>query len=83
MPEAHSPQKSKTQGEVRIRSNVCRDPHAWHLVPGDVIKSFFLPQDCLTQKQKEEMLYYKRCCICHRTIFEFEEDGCDNAVCRR
>lgn len=83
MPEANRQQKSKTHGEVRIRSNVCTDPHAWHLVPGDVIKSFSLPQDRLTQKQKDEMMYYARCCLCHRTIFEVEEDGCDYAVCRQ
>ena len=83
MPEASSQLKPKTPGEVRIRSNVCTDPHAWHLVPGDVIKSFSLRQDRLTQKQKDEMLYYARCCICHRIIFEIEEDGCDYAVCRQ
>jgi hypothetical protein len=83
MPEAHSQQQLKTHGAVRIRSNVCTDRRAWHLVPGDVIKSFSLPQDRLTQKQKAEMLYYERCCMCHRTIFESEEDGCDYAVCRQ
>lgn len=83
MPEANSQQKPKTHGEVRIRSNVCTDPNAWHLVPGDVIKSFSLRQHRLTQKQKDEMLYYARCCICHRTIFEIEEDGCDYAPCRQ
>src|SRR5437867_6843718 len=83
MPEANSQQKSKTHGEIRIRSNVCTDPHARHLVPGDVIKNFSLPQDRLTQKQKDEMLYYAPCCMCHRTIFEIEEDGCDYPVCRQ
>jgi hypothetical protein len=83
MSETSSQQKSKPHGEVCIRSNVCTDPHAWHLVPGDVIKSFSLPKDRLTQKQRDEMLYYARCCLCHRTIFEIEEDGCDDAVCRQ
>ena len=83
MPEANSQEKSKTNGEVRIRSNVCTDPNAWHLVPGDVVKSFSLPRDRLTQKQKDEMMYYARCCICHRTIFEIEEDGCDESVCHQ
>ena len=83
MPEANGQQQSKTHGAVRIRSNVCTNPRAWHLVPGDVIQSFSLPQDRLTQKQKDEMLYYARCCICHRTIFEIEEDGCDYTVCRQ
>jgi len=64
-------------GEVRIRSNVCATPNAWHLVPGDLVKSFSLSQHDLTRKQRREMMYYERCCLCHRTIFEIEEEGCD------
>jgi len=83
MPESNSQEKSKPHGEVRIRSNVCTDPNAWHLVPGDVIKLFPSLEIRLTQKQKDEMMYYERCCICHRTVFEIEEDGCDYSVCRQ
>ena len=69
-------------GEVRIRSNVCTDPSAWHLVPGDVIRRFSLSLHGLTQKQKDELMYYAPCSICYRTIFEINEDGCDHPICR-
>lgn len=88
MTEANRQEKPKTKGEVRIRSNVCTNPNAWHLVPGDAVKSYsllqhHLSQHHLTQKQKDEMMYYARCSNCHRTIFEIEEDGCDYSVCRQ
>lgn len=67
----------KQKGEVRIRSNICTDPNGWHLVPGDLVKSSSMSQRDLTPKQRREMMYYERCCLCHRTIFEIEEDGCD------
>lgn len=78
----HKLDKPKPTGEVRIRSNVCTDPNAWHLVPGDVAKSYSLPDHVLNQKQKDELMYYVRCCFCHRTIFEINEDGCDERICR-
>jgi hypothetical protein len=77
MPAANTHPSPQQKGEVRIRSNVCTDPNGWHLVPGDLVKSFSLSQRDLTPKQKREMMYYERCCLCHRTIFEIEEDGCD------
>jgi len=83
MPEAKNPKKTSTNGEVRIRSNVCTDPNAWQLVPGDLVKSCSLHPRDITQKQKDEMMYYERCCMCHRTIFEIQEDGCDFSACRK
>lgn len=70
------------RGAIRIRSNICTQPNAWHLVPGDLIQSRSLPRQDLTDKQREEMMYYERCCYCHRTIYEIEENGCDNTECR-
>jgi hypothetical protein len=83
MSEANSQKKPRTPGEVRIRSNVCISPNAWHLVPGDLVKICSFSQRDLTQKQKDEMMYYERCCVCRRTIFEILEDGCDYSVCRK
>ncbi len=77
MPEANKQQKPETKGEVRIRSNVCTAPNAWHLVPGDLVKSFSLSQRDLTPKQRRELMYYERCCLCHRTSFVIDEEGCD------
>jgi hypothetical protein len=82
MSDANSQKKPRTPGEVRIRSNVCISPNAWNLVPGDLVKNCSLSQRDLTQKQKDEMMYYVRCCICHRFIFQILEDGCDYSVCR-
>ena len=70
-------QKPEGKGEVRIRSNVCADPYAWHLVPGDLVRSFSLPQHNLSPRQQSELMYYVRCCLCHKTDFEIEEEGCD------
>lgn len=77
MPPPDSEAIPKQRGEVRIRSNLCTAPNSWHLVPGDLVKSFSLSQHELTPKQRREMMYYERCCLCRRTIFEIEEDGCD------
>jgi hypothetical protein len=77
MPEASTQRRPEINGEVRIRSNVCTNPNAWHLVPGDLVKSYLLPLRDLTPKQRTELMYYERCCLCHRTVFEIEEDGCD------
>jgi hypothetical protein len=27
-------------------------------------------------------MYYVPCCLCHRTIFQIHEEGCDHPVCR-
>lgn len=75
-------QSVRKTGEVRIRSNVCDSPTAWNLVPGELAKKHSLSNDRPTEKQRAEMMYYSQCCICHRTIFQIEEDGCDQRDCR-
>src|SRR5438309_7741687 len=82
MRERSRKEKSKTPGEVRIRSNVCTDQEAWHLVPGDVGRKY-LSSDRLSLKQKDEAMYYVPCSICHRSIFAINEDGCDHPICLR
>lgn len=82
MPKANSKDNPRSNGEICIRSNVCADQNAWNLVPGDLLKHYGLPQHNITKKQHDEMMYYIPCCICHRSIFEINEDGCDNQVCR-
>jgi hypothetical protein len=96
MPGINTQRGQPHKGEVRIRSNVCNSPDAWHLVPGDLLQSHALtvhqkdellyhaialgPNRAsreLSLTQKNELMYYERCCLCHRTIFEIEEDGCD------
>jgi hypothetical protein len=72
------------KGIVRIRSNVCNGPFAWHLVPGDILRKYSLPvnPDSLTDKQKEELLYYAPCSICNRVIIDINKEGCGNPDCR-
>jgi hypothetical protein len=82
-PERNQNEKSPSQGQVRIRSNVTSWPDAWHLVPGDTLRGFTILPHQMTDKQREEMMYYAPCCLCHRTIFQIYDDGCDHPVCRR
>ncbi len=72
----------KTPGEVRVRSNVCLEANAWHLVPGDLLKACGLPLRDITTQQQREMMYYERCCICRKTVYVFMEDGCDYCATR-
>jgi len=76
MPLDSPVQKAPKPGEVRIRSNVCRNDTDWHLVPGD-LATHFVPSRDLTRQQRSERMYYERCCLCHRNSFEIEEEGCD------
>ena len=73
----HTARKNQhPQGEVRIRSNICADPTAWRLVPGDLAAHYMASAD-LTPQQRKERMYYERCCLCHRNSFQIEEEGCD------
>ncbi len=72
---------SGMKGQVRVRSNVCTDPKAWHLVPGDELRRHGLHYGNVTRKQHEEMMYYEPCCICQRRLYEIREDGCDHPIC--
>ena len=69
-------------GAVRIRSNVCVDRNAYHLVPGDRIPRRQMAYR-LTPEQREEQRYYERCSLCGKTVFLMFEQGCDRDVCRR
>lgn len=64
-------------GAVRSRSNVCLAHDAIDLVPGDVLKAYRLPLQDLTPQQHSELMYYEPCCICHRTLYVFMQEGCD------
>jgi len=70
-------QKPIVAGEIRVRSNVCFDPNATHLIPGDILKAYGMPLHNITTKQRTEMMYYHPCCICRRTVYVFMEEGCD------
>lgn len=72
------------RGTVTVRSNVTISDGDWHLIPGDVLKRyFFRVEGKITEQQKEEMMYYAPCSICKRTIFQINEEGCDNPICRK
>jgi len=74
--------KTEAKGRVRIRSNVCNDPKAWHLVPGDELRRHGLHYGGVNEKQHKEMMYYEPCAYCRRRIFEIREDGCDDHRCQ-
>ena len=73
---------STSKGQVCVRSNVCLKKDAWELVPGDLCATLSPSPPRLTQRQKDEKMYYAPCCICNRTIYEINENGCDYSICR-
>ena len=73
----------KTPGEVRVRSNVCLEANAWHLVPGDLLKACGLPLRDITTQQQREMMYYERCCICRKTGMAFPRSKMPNSIATR
>lgn len=73
----------QNKGQVRIRSNVCLESDAWHLVPGDVLRRYNLHYGRVTAKQHDEMMYYEPCSICRRMFYQIMDDGCDHPVCRK
>ncbi len=64
-------QSSPLPGSVRVRSNVTNFAHADHLIPGEIAPVR------KTQRQHDEMMYYKPCSICHRSAYHIERFGCD------
>jgi hypothetical protein len=74
---------AESQGDVRVRSNVCLSNNDWRLVPGDAIRSYGIQLDELTVEQQEERMRYEPCCLCHRTVYEIFEFGCDHHTCQR
>jgi hypothetical protein len=80
----HAPQPARSPGEVRIRSNVCGNPNAWHLVPGELLGRCALgPLYIPTHLQQAEKTYYRRCSVCQRNSFEIGKEGCDYGPCRQ
>jgi len=72
------------RGTVTVRSNVTVLNFDRDLIPGDVLKRyFFRVEGKITDQQREEMMYYAPCSICKRTIFQINEEGCDNPICRK
>ena len=67
---------NRDTGQVRVRSNVTDDANAWNLVPGE-LAALEGGKHQLTALQREEANLYKPCCICHRSIVQIEEEGCD------
>lgn len=67
-------------GQVRIRSNVCTDADAVHLVPWSLARTYW-PERMPTARQKEEQAYLQRCDLCRRQLYEMHEFGCDHHVC--
>ena len=72
------------RGTITVRSNVTISNSDWYLIPGDVLKRyFFRVEGKITAQQREEMMYYAPCSICKRTIFQINEEGCDNPICQK
>ena len=80
-PIGDNPEFPPTQN-VRVRSNVCVDPDAIHLVPLGLARTHW-PDRSPTAKQKEEMAYLQLCTLCKRRLFEIHEFGCDHHVCKK
>lgn len=74
--------KAEDGGLVRARSNVSLDGDAWELVPGDLIRQTRRWYPTLTQRQKDELMFYVPCANCGRDIFEIKQAGCDDPRCR-
>lgn len=70
-------------GRVRVRSNVISDPHGKRYIPGDVLQAYGMSTYEVTDRQRDELMYYKPCCICKRTIIQIHDEGCDHPECRR
>jgi hypothetical protein len=79
--EKGSQNQPPARGQVRIRSNVCIDPNAFNLIPGDVLQRHSMHYGSITREQRDEMMYYEPCSICKRTLFMIQEEGCDQPHC--
>ncbi len=62
-------------GQVAIRSNVAPAdaPHARAAVPGDLAYRYWPGE--MTQRQRDEHLYYQPCASCGRTVFALQSEG--------
>lgn len=71
-----------SDGQVRIRSNIVRDPRRWDLVPGELLTQFpWQRPNRPTSRQDDEQMYYVPCSICHRTIARINLEGCPRSGC--
>ena len=83
MPDESAKDAARASGEVRVRSNVCTDSNAWHLVPGELFPSeSFAPPRILTPLQQQEKTYYRICSVCRRSSYRISHEGCDYEPCR-
>ena len=74
--------RTRIPGAIRVRSNVSLTADH-RLIPGDALRSYNLDIDELTAEQREEKMRYEPCSLCHRTIYEIFEFGCDNYTCQQ
>lgn len=75
------PRKPPPGGSVRIRSNVAERKDSWGLVPGEIVQ-LYRPDLRLTDRQHQEKMYYQSCCLCGRSVYEIDRDGCDYCAAR-
>jgi len=67
-------------GQVILRANVTRARN-WTAVPGDLFRSHGADID-MTDRQREEALYYQPCSICDMTMTEVRAaGGCGTRGC--
>lgn len=76
-------EKVDHRARVRVRSNVTADARGARHIPGDVLQAYGMSTYEVTNRQREELMYYKPCCICNRTILQIHDEGCDHSECRR
>jgi hypothetical protein len=75
----------KTEGSIKLRSNVVRGNQAWDLVPGDLVEKYRIhlpPQWTATKRQHDEEMYYIPCSGCDRTWHQIQLEGSENCPCR-
>jgi hypothetical protein len=70
------PNPTDQVGQIRVRSNVVMEGRtSWDLVPGEVVKEWN-PYHRLSERQRQERMYYVPCCLCGRNAFQIDRDGC-------
>jgi molecular chaperone DnaK len=64
------------EGAVRVRSNVSTSSYADHLIPGEIAEP---PK---SERQHDELMYYRTCCHCEKNAYQIERFGCDRCARR-
>jgi len=75
----------KTEGSIKLRSNVVRGDQSWDLVPGNLVEKYRIhlpPQWKSTDRQHDEKMYYIPCSLCNRTWHQIQLEGSENCECR-